>query len=216
VSALIIAIDGPGGTGKSTVSRAVADHLDLPHLDTGAFYRAATLAAVRTSSDLTAAPAIERIVRQLDFSQENGRMYLDGEDVSEEIRGDTVTAHVSLISAHPEIRALLVGFQREWVARHDQRAVVEGRDIGTVVFPEANVKIYLDARPEVRAERRAKQAGIDPDEVINDLERRDRLDSGRVASPMAVADDAIVVDTSEMTFEEVVAHIASIVEAKSA
>ncbi len=213
---LIVAVDGPGGTGKSTVSRVVAQRLELPHLDTGAFYRAATLVALRMGADLDDAGAIEKSVVGRSFSQSEGRMFVDGEDVSEPIRGESITTHVSQVSAYPKVREFLVDLQRNWVADQESRAEVEGRDIGSVVFPDATLKIYLDARPEIRARRRALQRGEDVAAVEEDLERRDRLDSSRTASPLMVADDAVVIDTSEMTLDQVVDRIVSMVGSISA
>jgi len=211
VSELIVAVDGPGGSGKSSVSKEAARRSGLPHLDTGAFYRAATLAALRSGVDLGDEEQVGKVVTSLQLDQDDGSMYLDGEDVSIEIRGDQVTAAVSEVSAHPSVRTLLVDHQRRWVANHGGRAVVEGRDIGSVVFPDATVKIYLDASPEVRARRRAIQDGDDPDNVIADLERRDRLDSTRKTSPLTVPKDAYVVDTSSLTLDEVVEHVLAVI-----
>jgi len=216
VTELIVAVDGPGGTGKSTVSRAVAHRLELPHLDTGAFYRAATLVALRMGADLDDAGAIEKTVVGRSFNQSEGRMFVDGEDVSEPIRGESITTHVSQVSAYPKVREFLVDLQRNWVTDQESRAVVDGRDIGSVVFPEATLKIYLDARPEIRARRRALEGGEDVAAVEEDLERRDRLDSSRTASPLMVADDAVVIDTSEMTLDQVVDRIVSMVGSISA
>lgn len=201
---MIVTMDGPGGTGKSTVSRAVAEIAGLPHLDTGAFYRAATLAVIRAEIDLDHGEAVAGVISNAAFDQSDGRMMLDGADVSVDIRSDQVTSAVSQVSSHPEVRELLVQHQRKWIADHGGRGVVEGRDIGTVVFPEAEVKVYLDATPEVRARRRALQSGADPDRVLDDLARRDQIDSSRDASPLAVPEGATVVDTSDMTFDEVV------------
>jgi len=216
VTELIVAVDGPGGTGKSTVSRAVAHRLELPHLDTGAFYRAATLVALRMGADLDDAGAIEKAVVGRSFNQSEGRTFVDGEDVSEPIRGESITTHVSQVSAYPKVREFLVDLQRNWVTDQESRAVVDGRDIGSVVFPEATLKIYLDARPEIRARRRALEGGEDVAAVEEDLERRDRLDSSRTASPLMVADDAVVIDTSEMTLDQVVDRIVSMVGSISA
>jgi cytidylate kinase len=215
VSSLIVTVDGPGGTGKSTVSRAVAERAGLPHLDTGAFYRAATLGVLEAGADPGSSAEVTPIVAGLHMSQQGGRMYLDGRDVSEEIRGEQVTAAVSAVSAHPEVRAILVGEQRAWVAGHGQRAVVEGRDIGSVVFPDAEVKVFLDASAQVRAERRAAETGESLEEVLEDLNRRDRLDSTRAASPMTVPEGALVVDTSELSFEQVVTRLLELIRAKS-
>jgi cytidylate kinase len=211
VGELIVTIDGPGGTGKSTVSKAVAQQAGLPHLDTGAFYRAATLAALRAGVDMGDEEAVLDVVRTLQMDQSQGVMILNGEDISAEIRGEEVTAAVSQVSAHPNVRSRLVDHQRKWVNQHGRRAVVEGRDIGSVVFPNATLKIYLDASPEVRARRRALQDGDDPAMVIADLVRRDQLDSTRQASPLTIPEGAEVVDTSSMTFDEVVESVLALI-----
>jgi len=208
-------MDGPSGTGKSTVSRAVADRGDLPHLDTGAFYRAATLAALRSGVDLNDEWAVVGVVENLSLDQTEGAMDLNGEDVSMEIRGDQVTGAVSKVSAYPSVRRILVEHQRSWVARHGGRAVVEGRDIGSVVFPDANLKVYLDARPDVRAARRASQDGEDSLQVFEDIARRDHLDSTRSASPLTVPEGAEVVDTSDLTFDQVVEVVLALIASKS-
>jgi cytidylate kinase len=201
---LIVTIDGPGGTGKSTVARAVALAAGLPHLDTGAFYRAATLAVLREGVDPADQKTVAEVVAGSQFDQEAGVMYLDGEDVSTQIRSAAVTTSVSEVAAQPEVRRLLVEHQRDWVTRHGGRAIVEGRDIGSVVFPSAELKVYLDARPEVRAARRARESGTATPEVVDALERRDRIDSTRAVSPLTVPDGARVIDTSDMSFDEVV------------
>jgi cytidylate kinase len=207
VTDLIVTMDGPAGTGKSTVSRLVADRLGIPRLDTGAFYRAAGLAALRAGIDLDDHSAVADLVAGLQLDQSEGRMLMDGVDVSEEIRTQIVTEASSRVSIHPDVRGLLVVYQREWVARNESRAVVEGRDIGSVVFPGATVKIYLDARPEVRAQRRAAQTGEEYDLVLDDLRSRDRRDSTRQASPLTVPDGAVVIDTSDMDVEQVVEKV---------
>jgi cytidylate kinase len=214
VSPIIVTVDGPGGTGKSTVSRVVAHKAGLPHLDTGAFYRAATLAVLRAGVHPSEPHSVLEVVAGSEMGQEDGRMYLDGEDVSREIRGEDVTAAVSAVSAHPEVRKLLVEMQRGWVGKHDG-GVVEGRDIGSVVFPDASVKVFLNASPEIRASRRALETGESYDEVLADLNRRDLLDSTREASPLSIPDDAVVVDTSELTFDEVVDQVLGLIRAKS-
>ncbi|MET0565483.1 MAG: (d)CMP kinase [Acidimicrobiia bacterium] len=201
---LIVTLDGPAGTGKSTVSKEVASLLRLPRLDTGAFYRAAGLAALRAGVDLADHDAVANVVAGISLDQQDGKMLLDGVDVSEEIRSQAATEAASLVSTHPEVRGLLVVYQREWVARHDNRAVVEGRDIGSVVFPDATVKVYLDARPEVRAQRRADQTGKEQSGVLAELRARDARDSTRQASPLIVPDGATVIDTSEMTVSDVI------------
>jgi cytidylate kinase len=142
-------------------------------------------------------------------------MYLNDRDVSNEIRGQDVNAAVSAVSAHPMVRRKLVEMQRAWLRAHDDRGVVEGRDIGSVVFPDATVKIYLDASPEVRARRRALQTGEDVADVLTDLNRRDNFDSTRSASPMMVPEGAFVVDTSDLSFDAVVDRILALIESKS-
>ena len=215
MSELIVTLDGPGGTGKSSVSRALAKRAGLPHLDTGAYYRAATLAVLEAGIDPHDPAGVSGVVEGRKLAQEDGRMHLDGRDVSNAIRSDRVTKAVSAVSAHPEVRRLLVDMQRAWIAEHDGRGVVEGRDIGSVVFPDATVKIFLDASPQVRARRRAQQTGEDLDDVLQDLKRRDHLDSTRVASPLTVPDGAIVVDTSELEFDAVVERLLDLLPAES-
>jgi cytidylate kinase len=165
--------------------------------------------------DLDDHQAVADVVAAISLDQDGGRMYLDGEDVSDQIRGELATDASSRVSTHPEVRGLLVIYQREWVARHDNRAVVEGRDIGSVVFPEATLKIYLDASPEVRARRRAAQIGSNSAEVLEELIDRDHRDSTRNASPLIVPDGAVVIDTSEMTIDQVVGRIVDLARAAS-
>jgi cytidylate kinase len=211
---MIVTVDGPGGTGKSTVSRVVAHKAGLPHLDTGAIYRAATLAVLEAGVDPSNATEVLGVVSRSRMDQETGRMYLNSRDVSTEIRGEAVTGAVSAVSAHPEVRKLLVEMQRSWVTQHGG-GVVEGRDIGSVVFPAATVKVFLDASPEVRARRRAMETGESVQDVLEDLIRRDRLDSTRFASPLTIPVGAVVVDTSELTFDEVVDEVLRLIQAKS-
>lgn len=213
--AVIVTIDGPSGTGKSTVSRAVADRFGLPHLDTGAFYRAATAAVIDAGIDAEDADRVIGVVARIEIDQFDGVTYLDGTDVSQRVRDPDVTSNVSAVSAHPAVRRMLVERQRAWVERNGGAAVVEGRDIGSVVFPDAAVKVYLDARPEVRAARRAVERGEDPGEVAAQIATRDRIDSTRSASPLTVPDGATVIDTSDMPFEEVVEAVSALVAAKS-
>jgi cytidylate kinase len=211
---MIVTLDGPGGTGKSTVSRRLADRAGLPHLDTGAFYRAATLVVLEAGVDPSDEESVLTVVSDLPMSQDEGRMYVDGRDVSAEIRTEPVTAAVSAVSAHAGVREHLVELQRGWVAEHGG-GVVEGRDIGSVVFPDAAVKIFLDASPEVRARRRALETGEPYEDVLVDLNRRDRLDSSRAASPLRIPEGAIVVDTSELSLDEVVERLLEVIAAKS-
>jgi cytidylate kinase len=218
---IVIAIDGPAGTGKSSVSRGLARALRARYLDTGAMYRIVTLGVLRAGVDLSDADAIAGVDVPVSVGYDPGedRAYLAGEDVSAEIRGDAVTAAVSAVSAVPDVRTRLVALQRE-LASGPGNVVVEGRDIGTVVLPEADLKIFLTASAETRARRRNDQnvaAGF-PDNyagVLADVQRRDHLDSHRAVSPLRAAEDALVVDTSDMTQDEVVAHLLDLVHESS-
>ncbi|MCW2637376.1 MAG: (d)CMP kinase [Blastococcus sp.] len=209
-----ITLDGPSGTGKSSVARDVARKLGAAYLDTGAMYRAATVAALDAGVSLEDKVAVTRAVSEATIRVgTNARRELvtvDGVDVRERIRGAEVTRAVSPVSAVPAVRRLLVARQRELVAEADA-VVVEGRDIGTVVLPEATLKIYLTAAPEVRAQRRAGQLGVTAPEKIAalaaDLRRRDEHDSRRADSPLRPADDAVVVDSTDLTRAAVVDRI---------
>jgi len=209
-----ITLDGPSGTGKSSVARDVARKLGAAYLDTGAMYRAATVAVLEAGVSLDDKVAVARAVSEAEIRVgTNARrevVMVDGVDVRERIRGAEVTRAVSPVSAVPAVRKLLVARQRELVACADA-VVVEGRDIGTVVLPEATVKIYLTAAPEVRAERRAAQLGVtDRDKIAalaQDLRRRDEYDSRRADSPLRPAEDAIVVDSTELDKAGVVERI---------
>jgi cytidylate kinase len=183
------------------VAAGTARALGLPHLDTGATYRAATVAALRAGADPADAAAVLEAVAAASIRYEAGRVWLDGDDITAETRAPAVVAAVSPVSAHPDVRRVVVALQRAWVAEHGGDAVVEGRDIGTVVFPDAATKVFLTAHPEVRAARRSG------DEDPTALEERDRYDSGRQVSPLRPAEDAVVIDTSEMTIEQVVAAV---------
>jgi cytidylate kinase len=198
------------------VTRAVALATGMAFLDTGSTYRAATLAVLRAGVDLGDHAAVIRIVADADIDYRDGVVHLDGEPVRAEVRSPAVTAAVSEVSAIPQVRVGIVAIQRNWVDDHGGRAVVEGRDIGTVVFPEAEVKVFLTARPEIRAARRSGDAearGRDVDEIRRDLEKRDRFDSSRETSPLAAADDAVIIDTSDLTIGDVVDRILTLVEA---
>jgi len=208
---IVIAIDGPSGSGKSTVARAVAAELGLPVLDTGAMYRAVTLAALDAGATLDNATTCAAIARASEISVEDGVTTLDGRDVSREIRGPLVTGAVSIVSAHRAVREILVARQRAWVARHGG-GVVEGRDIGTVVFPDATVKVFLVASEDERARRRhrdeiAAARAVAVEDVKAALDRRDALDAGRVVSPLRAAGDAIVIDTTNLDVDAVVTEV---------
>jgi cytidylate kinase len=209
-TARVVAIDGPSGSGKSTVARGVARALALEVLDTGAMYRAVTLAALESGTDLTDGEALAELARASTI-EPGDRVLLDGRDVSAAIRGPDVTAAVSMVSAHPPVRAVLVDRQRGWVEAHGG-GVVEGRDIGTVVFPEAPVKVFLTASDQERARRRqldeaAAERAVDVDAVRADLARRDAIDSNRTASPLSAASDALRIDTTDRSVGDIVDEI---------
>jgi CMP/dCMP kinase len=204
----VIAIDGPAGSGKSTVARRLAERLGLDYLDTGAMYRAVTFAALRRGIDPADTDPVAQLARVVDLDVTTDHVRVDGVDATIEIRGPEVSRAVSLVAANPEVRAELVRRQREW-AYERAGGVLEGRDIGTVVFPHAVLKVYLDARPEVRAERRAAEVSdLDYETVAADMARRDAFDQGRQADPLRLAGDAIELDTSDMTIDEIVAELA--------
>lgn len=217
---LILAVDGPSGTGKSTMCRALAKQLDAKYVDTGAMYRVATLAVLRAGVDPAdtddVIDATTDLPLEVSDDPDSTAVLFAGEDVSGEIRGPEVTKHVSAVSAIPEVRVNLVELQRK-LAREAGRAIVEGRDIGTVVLPDAPAKVFMTASAEVRAKRRYDQdvaAGreADFDAVLADVKRRDDADSSRKTSPLRPADDAEVVDTSEMAPDAVLSVLTAVVE----
>lgn len=223
MSALVVAMDGPSGTGKSSVSRRLASALEASYLDTGAMYRVATVWVLRSGVEPTDADAVAKAVAALPL--EIGKdplsetVLLDGEDVSGEIRGDAVTKAVSAVSAVPAVRELLVQMQRD-LASSSTRIVVEGRDIGTVVLPDADVKVFLTASPEARAERRNKQniqqgRVDDYESVLADVQRRDHADSTRAVSPLRPAEDSVIVDTSELDLDGVIERLLLVVNDRS-
>lgn len=222
MSSVVIAIDGPAGTGKSSVSRGLAQTLGARYVDTGAMYRIVTLAMLRAGVDLRDSEAIAaaaKVPLSVGFDPQVEQTYLDGEDVSVQIRSDEVTRAVSAVAAVPAVRARLVQLQRESAEGADS-VVVEGRDIGTVVLPGADVKIFLTASAETRARRRTDQnvaAGLadDYEAVLSDVRRRDHLDSTRAVSPLRPAEDALIVDTSDMTQAEVIAHLRDLVKERT-
>jgi cytidylate kinase len=223
VRAIIIAIDGPAGTGKSSVSKGLARSLNARYLDTGAMYRIVTLHMLREGVDVNNSDAVAAassdVPMSVGYDPDVDRFFLGGEDVSRQIRGDEVTRSVSAVSAVPAVRTRLVQKQRE-LAAGESSVVVEGRDIGTVVLPDADVKFFLTASAETRATRRNDQniasgLGDDYEAVLADVRRRDHLDSTRAVSPLRPADDAIVVDTSEMTESAVISRLSQVVEERA-
>ena len=210
----VVAIDGPAGSGKSTVARMVAEALRLPALDTGAMYRALTWAVLDAGIEPGDSAAVIALAERFDLDV-GPPVRVDGRDVNEAIRTPEVSAAVSVVAAVPEVRVLLVRAQREWIAVHGG-GVVEGRDIGTVVAPDALLKIYLEASEEERARRRQHQddSGPGAGEATGGMaatqaaiRRRDAIDSGRAASPLAVADDAVVLDTTGLSVDGVVDEV---------
>jgi cytidylate kinase len=205
----VIAIDGPAGSGKSTLARAVAAQLGLDYLDTGAMYRAVAFAAIRRGIDPEDRETVAELARQLDLTVGDTVM-VDGTDATIEIRTPAVSRAVSTVAANPGVRAEMVLRQREWAEAHGG-GVIEGRDIGTVVFPEAVLKIYLTADDRERAERRTKEMlDLQYDEVAADMARRDQVDSTRGASPLRAADDAVQLDTTGRSVDEVVTEVLSL------
>ena len=220
MAGLVIAMDGPSGTGKSTVSRRLATALDARYLDTGAMYRVATVWVLRAGVDPTDAGKVADVVATLplDIGTDPAAetVTMGGEDVSSEIRGAAVTKAVSAVSAVPSVREQLVQMQRD-IAASAPRIVVEGRDIGTVVLQNADVKVFLTATPEARADRRNKQnveegRGDDYDAVLADVQRRDHADSTRAVSPLRPAEDSVIVDTSDLGMDGVIAALLQVVQ----
>ena len=200
----MIAIDGPAGSGKSTVARHLAERLGLAYLDTGAMYRAVAFAALRRGIDPADDEPVARLAPSLELTVDGDRVTVDGVDATIEIRGPEVTRAVSSVAANAAVRAELVARQREWVVSRGG-AVVEGRDIGSVVFPDAELKAYLHARSDVRADRRHREVSdLAYEAVAADMARRDTVDAEREADPLRCADGAVVVDTSDRSVDEIV------------
>jgi cytidylate kinase len=200
----VIAIDGPAGSGKSTVARKLATRLGLEYLDTGAMYRAVAFAALSRGVEPDDNERVADIARAAEIAVDDKGVRIDGVDATVEIRGPEVTRAVSLVAANPVVRRELHIRQKDW-ARRRGGGVIEGRDIGSVVFPDAVLKVYLTAQPDVRAGRRAKEVSdLDYHTVAADIARRDAYDQTRAHDPLAEADDAVVIDTSMLSIDEVV------------
>jgi len=208
-TARVVAIDGPAGSGKSTISKLVAQRLGFDMLDTGAMYRAVTFAVLDAGGDIADAEGATVAAERADIMLGPTVVTIDGTDVTAAIRGVEVSGAVSVVAAHSGVRRRLVELQREWLSQH-REGVVEGRDIGTVVFPEAALKIFLTASPDVRARRRAGDGVLDVDAAAANIAERDRIDSTRDDSPLIEAEDAVVVDTSDLTIDQVVDLIVAV------
>ncbi len=205
----VITIDGPGGSGKSTVAKLVAEQTGLPYLDTGAMYRAITFGVLQRAIDPADWETTDSVLPKIDLDLSASSVMVDGVDATEAIRGVEVTAHVSAVAANPTVRQVLVELQRQWLHKSGG-GVLEGRDIGTVVVPNAALKVYVTASVRERARRRSLETGTDIDEVEADLVRRDQADSERQDSPLRPADDAVTVDTTGYAIAEVVDRIVSL------
>jgi CMP/dCMP kinase len=209
----VVAIDGPAGAGKSTVARLVAKEISVPYLDTGAMYRCVALAVLRGDIDSSDEEAVAEIAERVQITLHDDKVSLDGKDVSSEIRTKEIGAIVSVIAAMTPVRNYMRSQQQKWIAEQ-REGVVEGRDIGTVVLPQADVKIFLTASAQERASRRVHQNGGDLMQVASEIEERDRLDTTRQDSPLQPALDAVHVDTTGLSIDEVVHTIVSIVRTK--
>jgi cytidylate kinase len=210
---ITIALDGPAGSGKSTVARAVAKRLSLPHIDTGAMYRAATLKALEEGVGTDDGAGLRCLLDVTDIDLRDGKVFLDGRDVTAEVRAGPVTASVSQVAAHGPVRQWMVDRQRRLVG--ERGGVVEGRDITTVVLPQADFKFFLTAAPRERARRRAAELAAEGvaasvDKVLTGIEARDRLDAGRAESPLRVAEGATVIDSTGRSVDDVVDEIVAV------
>ena len=207
----IVAIDGPAGAGKSTIAKALAIALNIPYLDTGAMYRMVTYAALRDGIDLNNESTVADIAKSMNVVMSSDRFIVDDVDVTDIIRGPQVTEAVSTVAALSSVRSELRAAQRTWV-ENAGGGVVEGRDIGTVVFPDATLKVFLTASPAVRAQRRVAQSGGDVVEIEEQIRQRDHLDSTRADSPLRESNDSLFIDTTDLSIDAVVKQITSSVE----
>ena len=214
---MIIAIDGPAGSGKSTVSKMIAEEIGFTYLDTGAMYRLFAYKLIKENIDVNDMEKELDALKSLDIDMKDGRFYLDKEDVSDKLRSREVSGNASKVAGVKEVREKMVEIQREF--SRSKNVILDGRDIGTVVFPNADLKIYLGAASEVRAKRRyeelkEKDSSVNYDEILKEIEERDYHDSSRKESPLRIADDAIVIDTTDSTIDEVKENIKNLITAK--
>jgi|APGre2960657423_1045063.scaffolds.fasta_scaffold38952_2 cytidylate kinase len=206
---IVVAIDGPAGAGKSTIAKALAARLKLRYLDTGAMYRAVTFAAIQSGLDLTDQDSVSELTQKSEMILTNDTVSINGMDATKAIRGEVVTAAVSAVAANSLVRTELRQRQRQWIADHDG-GVVEGRDIGSVVFPDATLKVYLTASPLVRAQRRVAQTGGIVEQIADAIAARDSQDSTRSDSPLLQTDDAVTIDTSNQSIDQVLDQIVAL------
>ena len=205
----VVAIDGPAGAGKSTIARELASKLNLPYLDTGAMYRGITCAALRRGIDVNDVGAVAQLALSTVLDISDNALVVDGLDATQDIRGEAVTRAVSAVAANSGVRTELRERQRYWVAERGG-GVVEGRDIATVVFPDARLKVFLTASPLVRAQRRVAQIGGDVEQIARDIAERDHKDSTRSDSPLRESENALYVDTSDRSISDVVSEIVGV------
>lgn len=211
---IVVAIDGPAGAGKSTIAKALAAKLGVRYLDTGAMYRAVTFAAMTSGIELSNQDLVAELTRKSKMLLTDETVMINGLDATIAIRSSEVTAAVSTVAANSQVRTELRERQRQWIADHNG-GVVEGRDIGSVVFPDATLKVYLTASPIVRAKRRVAQSGGNVDEIAASIASRDLQDSSRSDSPLTQTDDAITIDTSDRSIDEVVAQLVEMTDQRS-
>lgn len=211
---IVVAIDGPAGAGKSTIAKALAAKLGVRYLDTGAMYRAVTFAAMNSGIELSNQDLVAELTRRSKMSLTDDSVVINGLDVTTAIRSSEVTAAVSSVASNSQVRTELRERQRQWIAEHNG-GVVEGRDIGSVVFPDATLKVYLTASPIVRAKRRVAQSGGDVDEIAAAIASRDLQDSSRSDSPLTQTDDAVTIDTSDRSIDQVVAELVEMTNKRS-
>lgn len=215
MTAVVVAIDGPAGAGKSTIAKALAADLGVEYLDTGAMYRGVTFEVLKRGLEAADVDAVARVARSVQFVQTRDSLQVNGVDATAAIRSPEVDAAVSQVAANSAVREEMRTRQRKWIADHGG-GVVEGRDIGSVVFPDATLKVYLVASPLVRAKRRVAQHGGDVEEIARAIAERDERDSTRDDSPLRQMPDAVVVDTSERSVAEVIAEIRRLLASRGA
>ena len=215
MTAVVVAIDGPAGAGKSTIAKALAADLGIEYLDTGAMYRGVTFEVLKRGLEAADVDAVARVARSVQFAQTRDSLQVNGVDATAAIRSPEVDAAVSQVAANSAVREEMRTRQRKWIADHGG-GVVEGRDIGSVVFPDATLKVYLVASPLVRAKRRVAQHGGDVEEIARAIAERDERDSTRDDSPLRQMPDAVVVDTSERSVAEVIAEIRRLLASRGA